>query len=219
MIVRGDCEMHKAAALTLVNVLNAGVNQRGDLSPVERVLALRMLQAVANGEEATIATKLGDPVEEPDKKVYVNPPLAKTQKQAQQPVKRVVPWTLGDGRPFSKWSKPLFNARTGGVNLRGWDDTTIATMVARLAEEYSIPDKEIKEAGLNGNFPIIYQQDAEIIRRLPYGDARYNWLALRFGVGGAPGSKPNKDKIAIVTKLIMEGKIDDAVKVIGGARR
>ena len=219
MVIRGDCEMHRAAAQTLVSLLNADINHRGAPSPIERLLALRMLDAVIHGEEVSTIAKQSAPDDGLDKKAYVNPPVESLSARQSATPKKVVPWTRSNGRPFSKWSKGLFDVRTGSVNVRGWDDTTVATMVARLAEEHSIPDREIKEAGLNSNFPVIYQQDAELIKRLPYGEVRYNWLALRFGVGGAPGAKPDKDKIAIVTKLIMEGKIDDAVKIIGGARR
>lgn len=119
-----------------------------------------------------------------------------------------------DGKPWHKYGKDLFDRRTGRVCLRGFGRSDIATLVAQMAEGVVTAD-DCKAAGLSMSVPTTYEQDAELVRRLPYGDARYRWLALRFGFGGPLDAKPDTEKIARVTRALMVNDQALALRILG----
>lgn len=119
-----------------------------------------------------------------------------------------------DGKPWHKSTKGLYDRRTGSICLRGYGRSDIATLVAQMAEG-GVTAQDCQAAGLSMSLPTTYEQDAELVRRLPYGDARYRWLALRFGFGGAPDAKPDVTKISAVTRALIVNDQAQALRLLG----
>ena len=234
IVLKGDLDLHEAAADQLLRLMDGKDNyQLDDMSPIESVIVRRMLNAVKDGR-LTLAEPRVERLPDDFASGYaVGTPvptvtMPKSPKQVQS-----VPETSTknlqdkfadaidngafkrlDGKPWHKSGKSLFDKRTGSICLRGYGRSDIATLVAQMAEGVVTAD-DCKAAGLSMSVPTTYEQDAELVRRLPYGDARYRWLALRFGFGGPLDAKPDTTKIVAVTRALIVNDQARALRLLG----
>lgn len=228
VVLRGDHEMHVAAAETLLSKLD-GI----DADPISRLVMRRMLEGVRDG-----VTELGKPKQEPSVETLAdiakeyrlgtrpstatpvaqkNGHVAVMERPVVAPKRTGWPETRLDGEPWSKYAGPLWDSRKapGSPCVRGFQKAGVAAFVAEVADgdsRWAARDRN----GLHGTIrDNQYDRDIDLFSLLPFGDARMAWMRVRFGVGLPPGSMPDTDTIAAVTRALEAQDVAQACRVLG----